>query len=294
MHQRNKFNPPRRIFAANLRNLMELLFIIMVSTSGHCSNHVHHMSSDEVQTYHGDVYISHELSSEMSRDCRVVCKNANMTVLLKLLIIRQTTDNQMHPLKLEYKSENSANFTKIDIEQRLKGTDYGGLVLAFPVKELSIAAEHLWSNDTAFNVILYLYGTNATISVSCHAGPNRTTDDGTLDYIENVCSGALVIMLGSLSAALLLIILIVSILLCCVMPKKQRREIKKIRQSMLLDTDATFRSKGADRIRPETVIYDDATVQRKTIVDGLEAQPSAPPEHYANSSFTQSRLYQNI
>lgn len=58
------------------------------------------------------------------------------------------------------------------------------------------------------------------------------------DWLEKATSPTLVIFLGSLCVALLVVLMIVSLMLCCVMPRKQRREIKKIRDSMMiLDAD---------------------------------------------------------
>lgn len=226
--------------------------------------------------------------------CRCdVTSLSEFNVFVKILLVKQRKDESKFPLTVSYTvggesySVNSfEKFTMFLFEE-------GDMAVVKNSNNVTIDLKKADVSGTTVGFVFHIQTSNnktEQISVSCKSErpDTGTTDDDVLDKLDEVCSAYLVIMLGSFSGALLIIILIISIILCCVMPKKQREKIAKIRQSVFLDCDATFSAKQADRIRPDTVIYDSVEKTRSCY------EPDIPVDLYANSNVqTNSGIYQN-
>lgn len=280
------------ILAIDMRCSFAVTCLILVFNYGQCATHVHNICQEKDQTYEGSVILKNNRLASSACDCSAQTET-NMTVVVRLLLVVQSPQEPELPVKLSYRGVGGNNV--INITDVISNSNDGDIVLASNIWDFSIETRRVNSSDTIVKFLFYVY-TADHVRVTCSRHVNKT-DDGSssnnaLDYIHSLCSSELIILLSSVIVALLLIILIVSVMLCCVMPRKQQMEIKKLRQSMLLENDVTLVAKGADRIRPETVIYDDATGIRKTVV--LDPKPAAPAGHYANSTFRQSSLYQNV
>lgn len=220
---------------------------------------------------------------------------SKLNVFVKILLVKQHKDESNFPLTVSYtvggQSYRVNSFEKFNMLM----FEEGNMAVVKNSNNVSIDLKKTGVSGTTVGFVFHIQTFNDTtgkISVSCNSDETGKSNDDVLDKIEEYCSAYLLIILGSLSGALLIIILIISIILCCVMPKKQREKIAKIRQSVLLDSDVTFSAKQADRIRPDTVIYDDLEKTRSCY------EPNIPMDYgrnlYANSNAqTNSGIYQN-